>query len=383
MVLPLNAHTFRTFQDFRKEGVHRDGPTRFAVNAAVGASSFLTVVAQGKLGMYVAKALPMAIDVALEGDTLSRRYGPVLDAAEEVGAEIVLAMPSLEEHTSAAPHQDAHSVPAADAERDASISAILRQRMGPDANAAADAAFLRALAHHGCLNPDETVAAGYKLIVEAALFGSVRHENLAALRACRAAARDIVRESELIVAAPAVRAAGGVAPPVAAAVVTSRDPGERHSDAGLRVLEERFARAMQQPTAPGRDVVGVCPSYHVTGISRAWAGARSQKAAAVAAELPGASPADAAAAPAHTRINAPALTAVGALGAGAFALRKLLKSARPVRNAALACGAGAAASFAAFAVERRTLMALLEADMRLRAFEQYEQRRSKALAASA
>ena len=125
-----------------------------------------------------------------------------------------------------------------------------------------------------------------------------------------------------------------------------------------------FARALQSPSAPG-DVVGVFNADHMAGIARAWTGARSPEADALAAVYMLPTPSDAVTS-AQSRMRLTALTPVAALGAAGFAARKLAKSARPLRNVGIVCAAGVALPAAAFSLANRALGALVEADQRLR-----------------
>lgn len=367
VVLQVDAETFRGALEHHKHGIHRAEPTFVPKAIALrGVWTLPDLAATGKLRNNVSM-IPTAFRIALEGENVGQHFGPVIDAALEVGAEIVVADRAQRTTFS---RIAARQASAEESERDIELATTLQKRMGPDALAAAEAATKHAkMAHQACKDVAGTKSAGYALIAEAVIHGKVLTEDLEAYRACRALAQELDREYELIAAAPAVRDAGGVAPPAVAAVKSSRDAGPLHiSTAGRTVFAERellFARALQQPSAPGRDVLGVFYAGHVGGIARVWADARSPEADALAAEYMLPTPSDAATS-AQSRMRLTALTPVAALGAAGLAARKLAKSARPLRNAALACAAGVAVPVAAYGLASRALGALVEADKRLR-----------------
>jgi hypothetical protein len=127
-----------------------------------------------------------------------------------------------------------------------------------------------------------------------------------------------------------------------------------------------FARALQPPSAPERDIVGIFEPDHVAGIARAWRHARSPESDALAAEyvLPAPS------VTARSYIRPPALETTAALGLGALVGHVALKSATPLRTAALAAAAvGVAVPSAGLYLANRALGALLAADVYLRAVD--------------
>jgi hypothetical protein len=359
---------FETIQKAQKGGYHRISPIALPMaQLQRGLGDLAALAATGELVDFATDKLPLVFKIALGGDGPNQYLGGVIEAALDVGAEIVVADRAERTTSSRVAARQAH---ADESESDIPWGTLFEQRMGPEAKAAAAAAIERSIARHGCLNPTEITSAGYALIAEAAILGTVRPENLAAYRACKLTAQELDREFELIAAAPAVHAAGGVAPPAVAAVKASRDAGSMHvSPVGRTNYAERellFARALQSPSAPGRDVVGVFHADHMAGIARAWAGARSPEADALAAEYLLSTPSDAVSA--QNRIRLTALAPVAALGVAGFAARKLAKSAHPLRNAALTCAAGVALPVAAFSLANRALGALVKADMKLRSF---------------
>jgi hypothetical protein len=111
----------------------------------------------------------------------------------------------------------------------------------------------------------------------------------------------------------------------------------------------------------------------VAGIARVWGSARTPQADSLAAEYLRAVPSDAATA-AQDYVRPPALPIVASLGVGAVAVRKVMTSARPLRNAALVLGAVAAVPMTAFSLADRALGALVKADAYLWALDQHQKR---------
>ena len=372
--MQLDAESVKALQVYRKTGFYSQAPRVYIAIATWVASvpQFCDLVATGKLVEHLTE-LPGAFINVLTGDSTVHLWGPVLDAAHAVGAEIVVA----DRKASITKSRVAARLARADeAERDVSLDELIKLRMGSDAHALVVTAEMRARAQNGCLEPQKVKSAGYALIAEGATFGRVRYENLAAVRGCKNAIVQTVRDVKLIGAAPAVRAAGGVAPPAVATVTASRDPGSGHNSVAARTKnterELLFARALQSPSAPGGDVVGIFDAGHMAGIARAWAGARSPEADALAAEYLRPVPSDAATAESY--IRAPALPVVATLGVGAAAVaaRKMLKSARPLRTAALLGVAMPLLPLAAFTLANRALGALVKADFYLRALDEQQ-----------
>jgi len=369
VVVQLDAKSLNVLQEYHKAGWHHKAPLvgeamakwtpRFTVD-------LLKMVASGTLHKHLG-AYSKALDNAVYADSLPHLWGPVIDAAVAVGAEIVVADRGLDATMSRI--LAARKLPA-DGDKSFSLRKVVSQQMGPDANAEADAAVERAVARHGCLKPAETKRAAYMLIAEGAIFGKVRPENLAAVRACKALEADIDRDLELIVAAPTLRAAGGEPAPAVSAVKASREPRAWLTSPAARALygerELLFARALQPPSAPERDIVGIFEPDHVAGIARAWRHARSPESDALAAEyvLPAPS------VTARSYIRPPALETTAALGLGALVGHVALKSATPLRTAALAAAAvGVAVPSAGLYLANRALGALLAADVYLRAVD--------------
>jgi len=309
--------------------------------------------------------MALTLNEAVAGEMLDQHFAGVIAAAEDVGAEIVLADRERAVTRSRVAARQASKDE--ESEEATSLSEFLQRRMSPAANAAVQAAQLQSRAQHGCMEPFKTQEAARRLIVEAAVFGAVRSENLLAVRACMTSSKDIHRDVDAIMAAPAVSAAGGTPPLVAAAAARSRDPGEFNTSAMMRTVygerELLFARALQAPSN-GRDVVGVFSSGHMAGIARAWAGARSAESDALSAEFM--RPVPSGAAPSHVSFPTSTAVSAAALGVAGLALRRAYKSARPLRNTAFVLTAVAAVPVAAGALAERALLGLYRADAEAR-----------------
>ena len=372
--MQLDAHSLGVLQRYHNARFHEKFPL---VGMAIVKwtpkfylTSLLKAAASGDIHDHV-DGFSGALNNAVYASSLPHLWGPVLDAAVAVGAEIVVADRALDISTSRI--KAAHKLSAGQ-DQPYSLRQIVSQQMGPDANGAADAAVERAIARHGCLKPEETKRAAYMLIAEAAFLGEVRPENLAAVRACKAMSADLDRDLELIAAAPALRAAGGEPAPAVSAVKTSREPRAWLTSPAARALygerELLFARALQPPSAPERDIVGIFEPDHVAGIARAWRHARSPESDALAAEYALPAPP----VTAQSYIRPPPLEMVAALGAGALAARVVEKCARPMHTTALLAGAAVAVPVAGIYLANRALGAILKADMYLRKLDQVRSR---------
>lgn len=114
----------------------------------------------------------------------------VLEAAEAVGAEVVAAdrdaettnkrMDLAQLRATMGPHR---------------IDGNVIKSMGPAVFNAAVASYNQAMHRHDCLMPHkEIMSAARSLVFDAAVYGRVRHENLAAVRACIGANSDAFRD---------------------------------------------------------------------------------------------------------------------------------------------------------------------------------------------
>ena len=375
VVVQLDAETLRVLQEFHKVRWHDKYPPLGSAIAKWGqtsqATDILKVVASGDLQEQVDE-FSTAFEKALYADSRQHLWGPVLDAAVAVGAEVVVADRARDISLS---RILAARKLSGDEKQTVSLGKIVSQQMGPDAKGAADAAVKRSLARHGCLKPEETKSAAYMLIAEAAIFGKVRPENLAAVRSCKALSADLDRDLELIAAAPTLRAAGGEPAPAVSAVKASREPRPWLTSPVARTIygerELLFARALQPPSAPERDIVGIFDPDHVAGIARAWRHARSPESDALAAEYMRPVPSEVT----ETYIRPPAPGTIAMLSGGALAIRSAFKSARPLRTAALVVvGTVVAVPAAGIFLANRALGALLRADRYLRAVEEVKSR---------
>ena len=375
--MQLDAKSLHALQDYHKVRWHdKSPPVDMAISKwshKLNVSDLLKVVASGNLEKEVGE-FQTAFENALYADSKRHLWGPILDAAVAVGAEIVVADRAIDITKSRGLAALKRS---GDVNETIALGRIISQQMGPDAVGAARAAQERAFAHHGCLKPEETKSAAYMLIAEAAVFGKVRPENLAAVRACKTLDADIDRDLELITAAPSLRAAGGEPAPAVAAVKASREPRPWLTSPFARTIygerELLFARALQPPTAPERDIVGIFEPDHVAGIARAWRHARLPESDALAAEYVRPVPSEVT----QSYIRPPAPTTSAMLGAAVLAAPIVLKSARPLRTAALVAGTIAAVPMAGKFLANRALGALLQADMYLRAADQVKGRYNK------
>ena len=207
--MQLDAKSLHALQDYHKARWHdKTPPVDMAISKwshKLNVNDLLKVVASGNLQKEVGE-FQTAFENALYADSRRHLWGPILDAAVAVGAEIVVADRAIDITKS---RVSAALKLSGDLNETVSLGKIVSEQMGPDATGAADAAVKRAVARHGCLKPAEMKSAAYVLIAEAAVFGKVRPENLAAVRACKTLAADIDRDLELITAAPTLRAAGG------------------------------------------------------------------------------------------------------------------------------------------------------------------------------
>jgi pheromone shutdown protein TraB len=367
------------------------------VSRADSAPKLASLLARGDAVPF-AGALGYALAGALLGAIPGGEFASAIDAAEDVGATLILG------------------------DRDFRVTlARLRARLGAAAGEARaegrgaarkeealPGSPLPLMRAAGCVSPEAALEAAKRLLRDATgAAPRVAVEDLRAVRACAAAVVEHARERELRAAAADARAAGGTPPGVAlerqrthdgqAGDSSSRDASaakEAEEDAALdatssiarglpppaaaavqrTLVAERdliLARAMQLPLqhdsgTGGRVVVGVVGAGHVRGICREWRGARSPEAYARAQEALVARPAEVPPPGAGAFFTKAALAA----GGGALALarpRGALKLAAFVgMMGAFGCAGGAAGVRAA----GRALTALDAADAALRRQEE-------------
>jgi hypothetical protein len=376
VVLQLDAEDLEALRARVRKAQSRASASPYAgaeelLGASRNAVQICRLASEGTLGSHVIALLDLLVNEAMHGATDG--FEAALAAAEAVGAEVVAA--DRNDRVTAQRMDFAQKRAMTSSHR---VDGEVLQKMGPAVVSAVHTSRLESVRRHGCFMKQEDVSsAANKLIFEAAVMGRVRNENLATVRACLGSNHDRYRVAELLLAAPAVRMAGGTPAQAAAAAAEAADPGVLNaSPVKFAERELLFARAMQ--SAPGRDVVGIFAPKHVAGIARAWAGASSAEADALAAEYTRPPP------PAFPRLEAmntkleafmPSKTvqfALIGLTAASYPLEKAIKmrSVRPVRNAALAVAALAALPVAAVSLTQRAVVALLRADAELRTLDQ-------------
>ena len=277
-MLELDAAGLEAAQHAREAQKRADGSSRYKPGLELLSVNLLKRVQEGTLGPHLRALQQLATNDALFADPDC--FVAVLEAAEKVGAEVVAAD---RDAVTTRKRMDLAQVFATMSPRKADGGEVIK-RMGPAVVKALTASHSETMRRHDCLMPrEEMMSAARGLIFDAAVYGRVRHENLAAVRACIGAHNDKFRDYELLLAAPAVRMAGGTPPSVAAVASTAQDPSVRNAiPAKFAERELLFARALQSNNASGRDVVGVFLPKHISGIARQWAGARSPEADALA-----------------------------------------------------------------------------------------------------
>jgi pheromone shutdown protein TraB len=409
VVVELDAERFAALQRAQRArgnsggGVDGDASASASASSASSASSvasrgdsaakLASLLARGD-GVPFAGAMGYALAGALLGAVPGGEFDAAVDAANDVGATLILG--DRDFRITLARLKARLAAAAADA-RAESRHAGGKGSGARDVDDALSRGPLPLMRAAGCVSPEAALAAAKRLLRDAtAAEASVRASgvsvaDLREVRACASAVVEHARERELRAAAADAAAAGGTPPGVALEraregvaddVAALRDSGESSIARGLppsaaaavqrTLVAERdliLARAMQLPLSGGaggggggRVVVGVVGAGHVPGICREWRGARSPEAYARAQDALTARPSELPPPGAGATLAKAALAA----GGGALALarpRGALKLAAFVGCVgALGCAGGAAAVRAA----ARALDALQRADVALR-----------------